>query len=128
MSGAKTGAHIPARHVESYQRYLRLAELFDRRFRLPGTSIRFGLDPLLGLVPGVGDLAGAAFAVYGLVMARRLGAPRSLQWRMGWNITLDAVAGSLPLLGDLFDLVFKAHARNLKLLERWLETKHSRPI
>lgn len=119
--------HIAARHVATFARYRRLAELFDREFRIPGTAIRFGIDPLLGLVPGLGDLAGAAFAVYGIILTRRMGAPRSLQLRMAGNILLDTLGGSIPVLGDLFDMAFKAHIRNARLFERWLE-KSSRPI
>ncbi len=119
--------HIAARHVATFARYRRLAELLDREFRIPGTAIRFGIDPLLGLVPGLGDLAGAAFAVYGIILTRRMGAPRSLQLRMAGNILLDTLGGSIPLLGDLFDIAFKAHIRNARLFERWLE-KSSGPI
>jgi hypothetical protein len=114
--------YIPAQHVASFDRYRRLAQLFDNEFRVPGTNIRFGIDPLLGLVPGLGDLAGAAFAIYGIALARRMGAPRRLQWRMAWNIAVDTLAGSIPVIGDIFDIAFKAHVRNRRLFERWLES------
>lgn len=116
-----TGTHIPAHHLATFERYRRLAELFDSRFRIPGTRIRFGIDPLLGLLPVAGDLVTAAFAVYGVVLARRMNAPGRLQLRMGWNIAIDALAGSVPVLGDLFDVAFKAHLRNFRLFESWLE-------
>lgn len=114
--------HVSSQHVTALDRYRRLAQLFDNEFRIPGTHFRFGIDPLLGLVPGLGDLAGAAFAIYGLILARRMGAPRRLQWRMAANIAIDAFAGSVPVVGDLFDVAFKAHARNRRLLDRWLES------
>jgi hypothetical protein len=118
-----TGTLIPAHHLAAFERYRRLARLFDSRFRIPGTRIRFGIDPLLGLLPVAGDLVTAAFAVYGVVLARRMNAPGRLQLRMGWNIAIDALAGSVPVLGDLFDAAFKAHSRNVLLLERWLEDR-----
>jgi hypothetical protein len=101
-------------------RFRAAADLFDNRFRVPGTNWRFGIDPLLGLVPGLGDIAGAAFAVWSVVLARKLGAPGIIQTQMLANIALDMVGGSVPVLGDLFDLAFKAHARNRKLLDDWL--------
>ena len=116
-----TGTQFPAHHLATFERYRRLAILFDSKFRIPGTRIRFGIDPLLGLLPVAGDLATAAFAVYGVVLARRMNAPGRLQLRMGWNIAIDALAGSVPVLGDLFDVAFKAHLRNVRLMERWLQ-------
>jgi hypothetical protein len=106
------------------QRFRRLAELFDNAFKIPGTSWRFGIDSLLGLVPGLGDVAGAAFTVYGIWLARRIGAPWAIQGRMLANIAIDALAGTVPVIGDLFDVAFKAHVRNRKLLEQWLGTPH----
>lgn len=98
-----------------------MALLFDSRFVIPGTRIRFGIDPLLGLLPVAGDLATAALAAYGIVLARRMGAPRRLLLRMGANLAIDALVGSVPLVGDLFDVAFKAHLRNFRLFERWLD-------
>ncbi|MEZ5487897.1 MAG: DUF4112 domain-containing protein [Steroidobacteraceae bacterium] len=98
-----------------------MAQLFDHAFRIPGTNWRFGLDPLLGLLPGIGDLLGAAFAAYGIALARRMGVPVAVQLRMIANVVLDATLGSVPVAGDLFDATFKAHQRNHALLERWLE-------
>lgn len=116
-----TGTHIPARHVAAFERYRQMALLFDSRFVIPGTRIRFGIDPLLGLLPVAGDLATAALAAYGIVLARRMGAPRRLLLRMGANLAIDALVGSVPLVGDLFDVAFKAHLRNFRLFERWLD-------
>ncbi len=114
--------YIPREHLEAWRRHRALARLFDQAFRVPGTNWRFGLDPLLGLFPGAGDLLGAAFAGYGILLARRMGAPAPVQLRMIANVALDATLGAVPLAGDLFDAAFKAQQRNHRLLERWLET------
>lgn len=97
-----------------------LARLLDTIVRVPGTEIRLGLDPLLGLVPGVGDLLGGALSAYVLVLAARSGASTTVLVRMLGNLGLDALVGAVPLLGDLFDVGFKANARNVALLERHL--------
>ncbi len=85
---------------------------------MPGTSLRFGLDPVLGLVPGLGDAVGAVLAAWILIEAIRLGAPRATLLRMAANIGLDALLGAAPILGDLFDVVWKANLENVALLER----------
>jgi hypothetical protein len=106
------------------ERLRTLTALFDQAFGIPGTRFRFGLDALFGLVPGLGDLAGALVAVYALQVARRLRAPSEIQLHMLSNIALDALIGTVPLLGDIFDFVFKAQTRNLALLDGWLKTPH----
>ena len=106
------------------ERLRSLTRLFDQAFGIPGTRFRFGLDPLFGLVPGLGDIAGALVAVYALHVARLLRAPAAIQLHMLSNIALDALIGSVPILGDLFDFVFKAQTRNHKLLDDWLATPH----
>jgi hypothetical protein len=92
----------------------------DSAVGIPGTRLRFGLDALLGLVPGVGDVVGAAAAGYVVLAAARLGAPASVLVRMLLNVGIDTVVGSVPLLGDLFDLGFRSNSRNVALLERHL--------
>lgn len=104
-----------------------LADLLDSRFRVPGTSIRFGLDSLLGLVPGVGDGATAIAALYVVLRAHRLGVPRHLVLRMLGNVGLDALVGTIPLVGDLFDLGFKANRRNVALAKRHLAASDGDP-
>jgi hypothetical protein len=103
------------------ERLRMLTLLFDQAFGIPGTRFRFGLDALFGLVPGLGDLAGAVVAVYALQVARRLRAPSEIQAHMLSNIALDALVGTVPLIGDIFDFVFKAQTRNLALLDDWLK-------
>src|SRR5690242_3600617 len=106
------------------QRLRLVARLFDQAFTLPGTKFRFGLDALLGLIPGVGDIAGALVAVFAIRVARDLGAPPAIQLHMLGNIALDGLAGMVPLFGDLFDFAFKAQTRNLALLDRWMASPH----
>lgn len=105
-------------------RVRRLARLLDAAFTIPGTQLRIGLDPIIGLVPGLGDVLTSLMGTYALVVAYRLGAPPSILLRLGANLGLDALVGGIPLLGDLFDAGFKANLRNADLLERWLESPH----
>jgi hypothetical protein len=99
-----------------------LTRLLDSAARIPGTEIRFGLDPILGVVPGLGDVCGAALAGYLVLLAQRLGAPRAVVLRMLANVAMDTAGGTVPVLGDAFDVAFKSSSRNLALLERALES------
>lgn len=98
----------------------RLARLLDSSIGLPG-NVRIGLDGLLGLIPGFGDAAGALMSFYILGRASALGAPRPVLARMLGNIAVDALVGTIPLLGDLFDFAYKANLRNVNLLRRYAE-------
>lgn len=100
----------------------RWAVLLDSRFRVPGTSIRFGLDALVGLIPGIGDISTPAFAALLLLQAVRMRLPLVVQGRMVLNAGIDMLVGLVPILGDLADIGWKANLRNLALLER-----HARP-
>jgi hypothetical protein len=95
----------------------RVGYLLDDSIAIPGTRFRLGLDALIGLVPGVGDLVGGLLSLYIIVEAHRMGVPQSLLARMGWNVALDTLVGEVPILGDLFDVGFKANLRNLALLD-----------
>ena len=97
-----------------------LSRILDDLVPIPGTSWRVGLDPLLGLLPGVGDWMSWAVSLHIMWSAARLGAGPSLLLRMLGNQALDAVAGAVPLVGDLFDLGWKANSRNLALLETYV--------
>ena len=101
-----------------------LTRLMDQAFGIPGTRWRFGLDALFGLVPGLGDIVGGVIAVYAVHVARQLRAPSVIQLHMLSNIAIDATVGTIPIIGDLFDFVFKAQTRNLALLDDWLQTPH----
>lgn len=98
-----------------------VANLLDAAIHIPGTNIRLGLDALVGLAPGVGDLAGAAASGYVVVTAARLGVPSPVLTRMIGNLAVDAAIGVVPFLGDLFDVGWKANLRNIALLEQHLD-------
>lgn len=98
----------------------RLARQLENRFRIPGTPIRFGLDALIGLVPGAGDALTALTGSYALFLGTKLGAPPSVLLRMLANLAIDALVGAIPLLGDVFDVGWRATTRNLNLLERYV--------
>lgn len=96
----------------------KVSQLLDSAFAVPGTSYRIGLDPIIGLVPGIGDLVSPLFTIGILWEGRDLGIPRVVQLRMIFNVAIDALAGVVPVVGDLFDFAWKANNRNLALLER----------
>ena len=100
------------------QRARWLAWLLDNSIPIPGTRFRIGLDALIGLVPGLGDAAGAVFSSYLLLEAGKLGVSRSTLLRMAANVLIESVVGMIPLIGDLFDAGWKANQRNIELLER----------
>jgi uncharacterized protein DUF4112 len=113
---------VTSEHAERIRRSLQqLAWLLDSSIPVPGTKLTVGVDALVGLFPLIGDLIGVAFSSYILSQAARLGAPRSVLWRMAFNIALEGVVGIVPLAGDLFDAAFKANQRNVALLEAWLD-------
>jgi Domain of unknown function (DUF4112) len=105
------------------RRLKRIAWLTDTAWRVPFTKTRFGLDPLMGLIPGLGDGMMLLVSVYTLMLAHKAGAPSKLLLRMGANVAVDFGAGSIPVVGDLFDLYFKSNVRNLSLLTEFLEKK-----
>jgi Domain of unknown function (DUF4112) len=98
----------------------RIAHVLDEAFEIPGTGFRIGIDPLVGLFPGLGDLLPALAGAYAIWVAWTLGAPASLLVRMALNLGIDAAVGSVPLAGDLFDAGWKPNARNARLLEAWV--------
>ncbi|MCO6441280.1 MAG: DUF4112 domain-containing protein [Nitrococcus mobilis] len=106
--------------LKRFRRLQRLARLLDSEFQLPGTRWRFGLDPLIGLVPGLGDAASAIVSLWLIAEAGRLGAPSASLLKMLLNVLVDSAAGSIPILGDAFDAGYKANLRNVALLERAL--------
>jgi hypothetical protein len=105
----------------SLERLRTLARLLDSAFQIPGTRYRFGIDALIGLVPGIGDAISAVFSMFIVFQAARLGASRATLTRMMGNVALDTIVGEIPLLGDLFDAGWKSNNRNLALLENHLQ-------
>lgn len=112
--------NLPATKGAGVERARGAARILDDLIRIPGTKIGIGLDPLLGLIPGLGDVIGGALSSYILVVAAREGAPTSVLMRMLANIGLDSLVGIVPVVGDLFDVGMKANRRNVDLLERYL--------
>jgi len=103
-----------------------LTRLLDTQYRIPGTRIRFGVDFLMGLIPGAGDLVSLGFSGILIATMAKNGASGRLVGRMLTNVLLDTVVGSVPILGNIFDLFYKANYRNLKLMKaHYGEGRHS---
>lgn len=102
---------------EKRKRSTQLAELLDSKFKIPNTNIRFGLDPIIGLVPGAGDWLAGVISLYFLIQAAVSGGSSAVLGRMFVNILLDVLIGSIPVLGDLFDVYWKANVRNAQILD-----------
>jgi hypothetical protein len=116
----------PHSRAERIARIEWLSTLLDTAIVVPGTNIRFGLDALIGLVPGIGDAVSTLLSLYIVREARALGAPRILIARMLANVALDGVVGAVPVAGDLFDVAFRANRRNVALLRRHLDQAERR--
>ncbi len=110
----------PAAAAARLARIKRLAWLVDGAFRLPGTRFRFGLNSLIGLAPGAGDAVLGMLSLYIIYEAAQLGVPRHRLAQMVGNVALEVVGGSVPILGDVFDMALKANLRNIRLLEEHL--------
>ena len=102
----------------------KVAVRMDSAFRVPGTGIRFGWDSILGLVPGVGDALAFLPSVHIMHQSHRMGAPKPLLARMALNTGIDLAIGSVPLIGDIFDIGWKSKLKNVDLLEQHLQTRH----
>lgn len=109
-----------AARIEQLKKF---AELLDGQFRLPGINIEFGLDAIIGLVPFVGDLVAGGLSMWLIREARRLGAPQWLIARMLWNVGVEVTVGAVPIVGDMFDVVWKANRKNVELLRRYFEKR-----
>jgi hypothetical protein len=104
----------------------RLATLLDTALVIPGTGVRFGLDALIGFFPVVGDTITTALSLFIVHEAYQLGAPGHVIARMLGNVALDGVLGAVPLVGDAFDVLWRANRRNVRLLMEWLEHERRR--
>lgn len=102
--------------LQKMRRLSSISRLMDTAVGIPGTRLRFGADSVLGLVPIIGDGAGALVGLYIVNEARRLGLPREKIAKMIGNVAMDSVVGSVPLFGDLFDVYFKSHRRNVQII------------
>ncbi len=103
-------------HASARARVEWLSEFLDTKFRLPVLGYRFGWDSILGLIPGVGDVASAVMSLYLIAEAWRAGAGAGMVARMLYNVAIDTILGAVPLFGDIFDFAFKANLRNANLL------------
>jgi hypothetical protein len=103
------------------KRLRQFARVLDKAIVIPGTQVGIGLDPIIGLLPGAGDFLGVLLSSYIVLEAAHLGAPRSTLGRMVFNIVIDALIGTVPLIGDFFDFAWTANTKNIKLLEEYLK-------
>ncbi|MFB2879245.1 DUF4112 domain-containing protein [Floridanema aerugineum] len=109
------------RKASTLKRLRRISHVLDNAIAIPGTRFRFGIDPILGLIPGGGDTVSAFFAAYIIWESAMLGLPKEILMRMFSNILFDTFAGSVPVVGDLFDVAWKANVKNVALLEEHLQ-------
>jgi len=106
---------------ELLNRLDKLSRLFDTAFILPGTNIRFGIEAVMRLIPGIGDAAASALSCWLLYEAHRLKVPTAVFSRMVINVAIEGIVGAVPLLGDVFDVGFRANRRNVKILREYFE-------
>jgi len=104
---------------ERLDRLDRLSRLLDVAFTVPGTNVRFGAEAIMRLVPGIGDAAASALSCLILYEAHRLGVTRRVMIRMAGNVAIEAAAGAVPVIGDLFDVAFRANRRNVRILREY---------
>lgn len=109
-----------AKRLATLNRIRKLSTLMDASLRVPLINFRIGIDPIIGLVPGAGDLISTGFSAYIIFLATRFGIPRQDLAKMIFNVGLEAVIGTVPLVGDLFDAYYKSNIRNLAILEQHL--------
>ncbi|KAB0680810.1 DUF4112 domain-containing protein [Aureimonas leprariae] len=109
-------AMAQADRMRRVQRIARIARLMDTAVHVPFVGVRFGLDSVIGLVPGIGDAAGGLVGLYIINEARKLGMPKQKLLKMVANVALDAAVGSVPVAGDVFDVYFKSHRRNAQMV------------
>jgi Domain of unknown function (DUF4112) len=114
-------AHLQPNQVKRVQRLRQIARLMDEAVTIPGTSKKIGLDPIIGLIPGGGDTVSMVLSAYIVVEAALLGLPQATLLKMVSNVLIDAIVGTVPVVGDLFDVVSKANSRNIKLLDSHVE-------
>jgi hypothetical protein len=102
-----------------------LARLMDSFFRIPGTKIRFGLDPIIGLLPGIGDTLTGLISTFLIARSARMGLPKIVMARMAFNVLANTLVGAIPILGDAFSFFFKSNVRNYRLMQMHAGRTHS---
>lgn len=117
---------LDARHAAELASLDRLATLLDSQWRIPGIGVRFGIDAVAGLLPVVGDAGSALVSAWLISRARGLGVPGHVVAKMGANVVLDAVVGSIPLVGSVVDVFYKANRQNIRLIREHLVKEHAR--
>ena len=115
---ASKGQQIPLQRLD------RMAWFLDNSIKIPGINYRIGMDGLIGLIPGIGDATGTLLSMYILAEGARARLPKSVLVRMAWNIILDSLIGAIPVVGDLFDVTWKANARNVRLMKAYSHASH----
>lgn len=115
---------IPQVHRLWFAKFL--ADLLDQRFTIPGTSIRIGLDPIVSLIPGIGDLLANLTGSLILLIAAQLGVPKIALARMGINVGINTILGAVPIFGDIISIWYRSNVRNVELLERYLARRSKR--
>ena len=121
----------PTKHFGKIKKLRRISRVLDNAITIPGTKLSFGLDPILGLLPGGGDTITGGLSAYIVIEAARMGLPREVLVQMVGNILIDSFAGTIPVLGDLFDVGWKSNIKNMELLEKHLEigeVKQANPL
>lgn len=119
MSQQPFANNAQLRHLET------LAQWMDNRFKIPGTNIRFGLDALIGLIPGAGDLTTFGISGFMLLIMAQNGASGAVLAKMIMNVLIDTIIGAVPVIGDIFDVGFKSNTKNVKLMkEHYIEGRH----
>jgi Domain of unknown function (DUF4112) len=121
FSNAYTSPNPRQVRRETVNRLDLISRLLDTAFIIPGTGIRFGVEAILRLMPGIGDALASALSCVILVEAHRLGVPRPVLMRMIANVVLEGTAGAMPIVGDMFDVVFRANRRNMRILRDYME-------
>lgn len=111
----------PLTHTKTIQRLRQLSHLLDNAIPIPGTRYRIGIDPILGLLPAGGDIAGGLLSVYIIYNAAKLGLPQETLIKMVSNVLFEVIAGTVPVVGDVVDVAWKANIKNLELLETHLQ-------
>ena len=123
---AQFASRVVPSKLATLNRLRKFSRLLDSAIGIPGTKFRFGLDPILGLIPGGGDFLGTILSAYLVIEAARLGLPKETLVKMVSNIVLESAVGTVPVIGDLFDAAWKANTKNFELVEAHLNIQDPR--